>query len=64
MLGLLAVDIGLQSLLAIAALASAGIAFTALLFSILFVAVLHAILIYVGVGLIKKPLLKQGVIDG
>jgi uncharacterized membrane protein (UPF0136 family) len=62
-LGLLAVDVVLQLLLGMAALASVGIGFTALLLGLLFVAVMHGILIYVGVGLMKKPLLKQGVID-
>lgn len=61
---MLAVDVALQLLFGMAALASVGIGFTALLLGVLFVAVLHGALIYVGVGLMKKPLIKQGVIDG
>jgi hypothetical protein len=40
-----------------------GIAFTALLLGVFFVGVLHGALIYVGVGMMKKPLIEQGVID-
>ena len=63
-LGMLAVDVALQLLFGMAALASVGIGFTALLLGVLFVAVLHGVLISVGVGMMKKPLIKQGLIDG
>jgi uncharacterized membrane protein (UPF0136 family) len=62
-LGMLAVDVALQLLFGMAALASVGIGSTALLLGVVFVAVLHGVLIHVGIGMMKKPLIKQGVID-
>jgi hypothetical protein len=49
-----------RKLRGMAALACVGIGFTALPLGILFVAVMHGILIYVGVGLMKKPFAEAG----
>jgi hypothetical protein len=65
-LGLVAIDLTLQLLLGAAALSQSptGLNINALILAVGLVGILHAIAIYFFVGLAKKPLIKQGIIDG
>jgi hypothetical protein len=64
-LGLIVINLCLQALFGSAALSQSpsGLNTNALIFAIGFVGILHSIAIYFFVGLAKKPLVKQGVID-
>jgi hypothetical protein len=64
-LGLIVINLCLQALFGSAALSQSpsGLNTNALIFTIGFVGILHSIAIYFFVGLARKPLVKQGVID-
>ena len=63
--GFIVINIAIQAIFGAAALVGSGqeASGSALLFSIGFVGVLHAVAIYFFVGIVKKSLLKQGVIN-
>jgi len=66
-LGLIFIDVAIQVLFSLAAISQRDPVEnfgSALLIAVVFVGALHAIAIYLFVGLAKKPLIKQGVIDG
>ncbi len=66
-IGLVAIDLGLQLLFGWAALSQKNPAAAfggAMLFITVLVMVLHAGFIYLCVGWAKKPLVKQGIVDG
>lgn len=65
-LGLIAIDLSLQLLFGAAALSRSpsGVSTDALIFAVGFVGILHAAAIYLFVSVAKRPLIKQGVING
>ncbi len=63
--GFIVIDIAIQAVFGAAALVESGheASGSILLFSLGFVGILHAVAIYFFVGIVKKSLLKQGIIN-